>query len=194
MASKDGSRDKRVDQVRDALFSARTRTVRSTLYHFMRQNHDELSTVFEEAPPAWGPLADRFGTMGLTDRGGKPPSANTARMTWYRARLDVRQARSRQGSSTASESALAARSVNGRSPVASRPVVHMATDDAVDDRAPEPEFRMARPHGSVPSLTTTPKHPTPVQRRDPDAAIAELLRRPRAGSIPMPDVPEPEED
>ena len=194
MASKDGSRDKRVDQVRDALFSARTRTVRSTLYHFMRQNHDELSTVFEEAPPAWGPLAERFGTMGLTDRGGKPPSANTARMTWYRARLDVKQARSRQGASTASESALAARSVNGRSPVASRPVVHMATDDPADDRAPEPEFRMARPHGSVPSLTTTPKQPTPVQRRDPDAAIAELLRRPRAGSIPMPDVPEPEED
>jgi len=194
LASKDGSRDKRVDQVRDALFSARTRTVRSTLYHFMRQNHDELSTVFEEAPPAWGPLAERFDTMGLTDRGGKPPSANTARMTWYRARLDVRQARSRQGSSTASESTLAARSINGRSAVASRPAVHMATDDPAGDRAPEPEFRMARPHGSVPSLTTTPKQPTSVQRRDPDAAIAELLRRPRAGSIPMPDVPEPEED
>jgi hypothetical protein len=33
------------------------------------RHHDELTTLFARMPSAWEPLAERFGSMGLTDRG-----------------------------------------------------------------------------------------------------------------------------
>ena len=85
----------RLGEVRDALRTAHKGTVRSALYHWMRQNHDGLTALFEETTPAWAILAETFGGMGLTDRDGKIPTAKTARMTWYRVRLDVKQFRGR---------------------------------------------------------------------------------------------------
>ena len=189
LAPKVGRSDDRLEQVRDALLSARTGTVRSALYHFMRQNHDELSAIFEEASPAWGPLAERFGSIGLTDRGGKPPTANTARMTWWRVRGDVKRARERR------DNLQPAGVVAGIRIARSTPA-----DDAAEGNAElpaEPEFRLATPITPIVPFASTPAtaRPAPVeQRRDPDAAIAELLARPRAGAIPMPDVPEPEDE
>jgi len=62
--AEDSKFDSRMEQVCDALLSARKGTVRSAPYHFMRQHHDELTTLFAEMPSAWEPLAERFGSMG----------------------------------------------------------------------------------------------------------------------------------
>lgn len=73
-------------------------------------------------------------------------------------------------------------------------------DDPEEGTVPPPpalEFQVARlptVSGSAPSRPT-PIHPAPAQqRRDPDIEIARLLARPKLGSIPMPAVPEPEDD
>ena len=66
---------------------------RSPLYRWMRRHHDTLATAFAETPPAWGPLAAELAAVGLTDADGKPPSASSARQTWYRVRRDVALAR-----------------------------------------------------------------------------------------------------
>jgi len=61
-------------------------SLRSPLWHWMRANRDRLSALFEREPPAWAVLAGTFGAMGLTDRAGQCPTAETARKTWYRVR------------------------------------------------------------------------------------------------------------
>ena len=48
MAPKTNSTSNRMEQVRTALQTARTGTLRSALYHWMRQNHDNLTALFEE--------------------------------------------------------------------------------------------------------------------------------------------------
>jgi len=63
--------------------------------------------------------------------------------------------------------------------------------------ASDPEFRLASLPAVMasPSAAPEPARPVPVrQRRDPDAEIAKLLARPKLGSIPMPTIPEPEDD
>ncbi len=70
---------------------------RSPLYRWMRRHHDTLAAAFAETPPAWGPLAAELAAVGLTDAGGKPPAAASARQTWYRVRRDVALAREHPG-------------------------------------------------------------------------------------------------
>ena len=62
----------------------------------MRQQHDALTAAFAEIPPAWGPLATELVAVGLTDADGKPPTAKSARQTWYRVRRNVARARERR--------------------------------------------------------------------------------------------------
>jgi len=69
---------------------------RSTLYRWMRRHHDTLAAAFAETSPAWGPLATELAAVGLTDADGKPPSAVSARQTWYRVRRDLTRARQQQ--------------------------------------------------------------------------------------------------
>jgi hypothetical protein len=71
-------------------------TLRSPLWRWMHQNHDRLSALFEQAPPAWEVLVETFAGMGLTDRAGKNPTAETARKTWYRVRRNIAAARARR--------------------------------------------------------------------------------------------------
>jgi len=97
MAPRSNSTSNRMEQVRTALQTARTGTLRSALYHWMRQNHDSLTALFEESTPAWAILAETFAGMGLNDREGKSPTPRTARMTWYRVRLDVARCRAPRG-------------------------------------------------------------------------------------------------
>lgn len=70
---------------------------RSPLYRWMRRHHDTLAAAFAETPPAWGPLAAELAAVGLTDARGKPPTAASARQTWYRVRRDVALAREHLG-------------------------------------------------------------------------------------------------
>jgi hypothetical protein len=70
--------------------TASSRTLRPALYHWMRRNHDSLTTLFDESTPAWATLAETFAGMSLTDREAKSPTPKKVRMTWYRARLTAR--------------------------------------------------------------------------------------------------------
>ena len=69
---------------------------RSALYRWMRRHHDTLAAAFAETTPAWGPLATELAAVGLTDADGKPPSAISARQTWYRVRRERARARQQQ--------------------------------------------------------------------------------------------------
>ncbi len=62
----------------------------------MRRHHDTLAAAFAETTPAWGPLATELAAVGLTDADGKPPSAISARQTWYRVRRERARARQQQ--------------------------------------------------------------------------------------------------
>jgi hypothetical protein len=198
LGAKVGKFDSRMEQVRDALLSARKRAVRSALYHFMRQHHDELTTLFAEMPPAWEPLAERFGAMGLTDRRGKPPTANTARMTWWRVRTDVKNARARQVAVNPDEIDRGVRAIPAPPAALAPPAVERDSPaERAMDEALEPEFQIARLPTLIahPPSTPGPVRPLPAQQgRDPDVEIARLLARPKLGSIPMPAVPDPEDE
>lgn len=70
---------------------------RSPLYRWMRRHHDALAAAFAETPPAWEPIAAELAAVGLTDAGGNPPAAASARQTWYRVRRDLARAREHPG-------------------------------------------------------------------------------------------------
>lgn len=70
--------------------------VRSTLFYWMAENHDELLRAWTGRPIRWATLCARFETLGLTDRDGGRASERTARMTWLRVRKAVRKARAFQ--------------------------------------------------------------------------------------------------
>jgi len=59
----------------------------------MRAHHDDLVAEFAANAPNWQQLAQIFHDEGLTDRTGKAPSAAIARLTWYRVRQAVAQAK-----------------------------------------------------------------------------------------------------
>jgi hypothetical protein len=189
----------RLSEVRDALRTARKGTVRSALYHWMRQNHDGLSALFEETTPAWAILAETFGGMGLTDRDGKIPTAKTARMTWYRVRLDVKRYRVRSAGCDARGPApgfVTNPWTDSANPPRGPDPLMTPEDTRQDEPPPEPEFRFASPRAaSQPgALSDIAKPPVSPQCQNPDEAIARLLARPGRGAIPMPDIPEPEDE
>jgi len=89
--SRPPSKDRRLVKVLTAL-RAHGGSARSPLYRWMHRHHDPLSAAFAEIPPAWGPLSAELAAVGLTDADGKPPTAQSARQTWYRVRRDVARA------------------------------------------------------------------------------------------------------
>jgi hypothetical protein len=189
----------RLGEVRDALRTARKGTVRSALYHWMRQNHDGLTKLFEETTPAWAILAETFGRMGLTDRDGKSPTAKTARMTWYRVRLDVKRSRVRSAGCVARGSApdfVSNPWTDSSHPLRGTDCPMRPEDTRQHDPPPEPEFRFASPRdASQPgTLSGIAKPPVSSLRQNPDEAIARLLARPGRSAVPMPDIPEPEDE
>lgn len=60
------------------------RSRHSTLYLWMRRNHAEISEQIALHGVHWPDVAVALGKDGLTDRTGKPPTANTCKQTWYR--------------------------------------------------------------------------------------------------------------
>ena len=188
MAPRSNSTSNRMEQVRTALQTARTGTLRSALYHWMRQNHDSLTALFEESTPAWAILAETFAGMGLNDREGKSPTPRTARMTWYRVRLDVARCRAPRGAPVPLPD------VAFVPPTARLAITDQ--NDLIDEPSSEPEFRFATSPGWSPSdaLPDSGRPPVATRPQNADRAIAQLLARPKRGAVPMPDIPEPEEE
>ena len=175
MALKSGTTSNQLEQVRTALRTVGKGALHSALYHWMRQNHDRLTALFEDSPPAWATLAETFGQMGLTDREGKSPAPKTVRMTWYRVRLDVTGRRARRTRQNTPESAPAVTFVS------------QTVASAFSEKTPlEPVFRgAARPGSPRPLLAPDG---SPAGDPDPPArkfGLAQLRGHP-------PSAPEPE--
>jgi hypothetical protein len=137
-------------------------TLRSPLWRWMHRNHDRLSALFEQAPPAWEILVETFGGMGLTDRAGKNPTPETARKTWYRVRRNIAAARARRTKPPH------AASVPG--------VTSISTTWA---RSAAPSVPVSPPAGE----------PDPRPRK---FGLAQLRGHPASAPPPSPPVPEPE--
>lgn len=58
---------------------------RSPLFRWMFENREEFAAVIG-SPPDWSNLAVGFARTKLLDRNGKPPTAETARITWWKVR------------------------------------------------------------------------------------------------------------
>lgn len=80
---------------REALAGVRGKTGRSSLYRWLKRNHDDFSETWREGSD-WRAFAEGFAKFGLTDRTGKPPAPETARKTWLQVRRDVAKARARR--------------------------------------------------------------------------------------------------
>jgi hypothetical protein len=161
----------------------RGRGRRSPLYLWFRENHDVLTVEFERNAPSWSKLAEVLGTHGVLDGDGKPPTARGARGAWSRVRADVKKGRERRVATPAAPAQAA--------PVASSNTTEASAgaDVWVD------EFQVAKaPVAAPPKPPVAPHLPSVHEHRNPDEVIATLLARPRQGSIPMPAIPDPEED
>lgn len=63
---------------------------RSTLFLWLRENHDDFAAAVAEAgQPNWEELSVTFSDLGLTDRLNHPPTPEGARQTWWRVRKTV---------------------------------------------------------------------------------------------------------
>jgi len=205
--SRQPSKDRRLVKVLTAL-RAHGGPVRSPLYRWMRQQHDPLAAAFTEIPPAWGPLSAELAAVGLTDADGKPPTATSARQTWYRVRRDVARARDR-----------AAAKVAALAPDEIAPAVHAVTPPATGDDPPARsrpgmvlDIRPARAATGAPPVVAPaaaaastrdgasatgavppvagPSAPAPVTPATESAAeqLRRLLSTIDAGKVPLPKV------
>jgi hypothetical protein len=148
------------DQVRKTVIANGTR--RSPLWRWMHRNHDRLSVLFEEAPPSWEVLVETFGGMGLTDREGKNPTAETARKTWYRVRRNIAAARARRAK-----------------PASDGSVPAVAFRSRTSARSAAPSVPVREPAGEA--------HPRPRK-----FGLAQLRGHPSSAPPPSPLIPEPE--
>jgi len=171
---------------------------RSKLFLWLRAHHDQLVEGFGENGPSWSTIAAQLGSYGLVDGAGKPPAPETVRATWYRVRREV--AGSRANGAEAAVGDLSADMVIpmvATAPVPRRPDPREFDTDTPDtEPPPEPEFKFAALRGTAPPEFPRDVREPPIvdQPRDSDQATARLLARSRPGMVPMPDVPEPEEE
>jgi hypothetical protein len=67
---------------------------RSSLYRWMRQNHEEFAAALADAGrPNWRAIAAEFAKDGLTD---PDPSPEAVRLTWWKVRKAVEASRGKQ--------------------------------------------------------------------------------------------------
>ena len=73
---------------------------RSSLFHWFCDNHDAFAGASAGQRIIWEPLLQHFSELELQDGDGKTPTAETARKTWLKARVDVARRRAVQAAST----------------------------------------------------------------------------------------------
>jgi hypothetical protein len=171
---------------------------RSQLYLWLRAHHDQLLDGFRGTGPSWSQIATHLGDNGVVDGAGKAPAPETVRATWYRVRGDVAAARATHAESAASDPTRAVVFTPSRPAPPAFPVSDSPTPNAdfEEEELPlEPEFKFAAiPSWSAPERSDAPRTPAVSLRQDPDEVVARLLARPKRGIIPMPDIPEPEDE
>lgn len=105
---------------------ARASSGRSKLARWFRIRHDEFLALVEETRPSWEALAKAFAEEGMTTAEGKPFTAETVRVTWYRVRKSVEKSRAKRAETVP--------------PVAvEKPVTPLTPSSAGRDPAPGPD-------------------------------------------------------
>jgi hypothetical protein len=142
----------------------------------------------------------------VTDGKGNPPTAATARQTWWKVRKDVTaqcKGPSPALDRTNNNSVDTQKQSSPTMPVSPKPRVAPSANgfdpDDVDQEATEPEFRLATPRARPPTadLPKLPPRRTsskPDQGNDYDTALRQLTDRARARSLPMPQIPTAEDE
>ena len=72
---------------KDILSVLKRSEMRSTLFWWMLDHHDELLAAGAGRRVRWPQLCATFTTLGLTDGCGNTPSSLVARRTWHNVRL-----------------------------------------------------------------------------------------------------------
>jgi hypothetical protein len=137
MARKARPKSQSIATIAAAISGRRRRARHSKLFLWMREHFAELQADRSSGRADWVTAAEEFRKLGLTDRDGKPPSAQTARMTWSRV---VRE-----------EEAERERATHSPKPSASEPAIKPATKPAAraaestdDDEPDRPTFTPVR--------------------------------------------------
>ncbi len=127
---------------------------RSPLFYWLVENHDALVGQAKGRRLRWVDLCPTFAALGLTNQRGGPATAETARMTWYRARKEV--ARQRAHAAAKAATGLAPRSLMPSArpatwqptPLATRPAAGLA----LGQPTPSPSASLDRTAGTMPGV------------------------------------------
>lgn len=174
---------------------------RSPLYRWMRRHHDTLAAAFAETPPAWEPLASELAGVGLTDAGGKPPAAASARQTWYRVRRDVARARAHPSPEAPAlapdEIAPAVHAVAAPAPEAadgsamlsrSRVILDIRPARAATGAAGTPDTALTTGAGAADAVAAPDPTPGTPAAEPAAAQLRRLLSTIDAGKVPLPKI------
>jgi hypothetical protein len=71
--------------------------VRSPIYQWLADQHDELALGFRKIPPSWTTLAKFLADHGITNADGRPPTPVAVRTSWLRVEAEFQRKRTRRG-------------------------------------------------------------------------------------------------
>jgi hypothetical protein len=172
---------------------------------WLRKNLPRLRRMVDDEGWSWADLGRALTLAGITYDGGRPWTGKVLTVKVAQAQNQLRKRAARRAGelpptrpSDQPVVPTARRAESGSQPTAAMP-------SPPDRRSPtlsaepthEPEFQVARPRTPLAAVPPPLAPSRPVVSRsasEVDAEIAKLLGRPRLGSIPMPAVPEPEEE
>lgn len=177
------------------------------LYGWMRVRFAGFRALLAESRrPDWKRIAAGLAKLGVLDGRGNPPSAATARQTWWKVRRDVAAVTDESSlANTAREVTPHAASRDPKSP-GERPLSHVVVgpqgafdpDDIAADAIAQPEFRPATPRNWSPPPQPSGALPTapavPKQGQDYETVLRALTERARARALPMPQIPTAEDE
>jgi len=172
---------------------------------WLRKNLPRLHRMVRDEAWSWADVGRALTLAGITYDGGRPWTGKVLTVKVAQAQNQLRKrAAKRAGVLTPARPsdqpvvAAAWRAESGPQPTAAMPSPpdHLSPILSVEPTS-EPEFQVARPRTPLAAVPAPLAPSRPVVSRsasEVDAEIAKLLGRPRLGSIPMPPVPEPEEE
>jgi len=118
----------------------------STLYLWMRRNHQHIARQMERDGIPWPEFTEAVAKAGLTDRTGKPAQEKTVKQTWFRVRQEIKNRPARQAQA-AVQKAKPGEIAPGvaAAPVARSQPARLAVADAnpdIQDEAPHPKTKL----------------------------------------------------
>ena len=115
----------------------------STLYLWMRRNHQHITRQMEQDGIPWPEFTEAVAKAGLTDRTGKPAQEKTVKQTWFRVRQEIknRPARQAQAAVQKTKPNEIAPGV-APAPAARAQLARINADPDIQDEAPRPKTKL----------------------------------------------------